>query len=163
MSQRCLGCMEQFEEMYDICPFCGYEVGTPAEDAIHLNPGTMLHDRYIMGRVLGYGGFGVTYIGWDGKLEQKVAIKEYLPSEFSTRMPGQTCVTIFNGDKPSFTAQMILRVLRFACRKKNVITIFQNHEDENLFLKYRITTKENIVFIKGSGVDLNEYQFSPEN
>ena len=91
--------MEQFEEMYDICPFCGYEVGTPAEDAIHLNPGTMLHDRYIMGRVLGYGGFGVTYIGWDGKLEQKVAIKEYLPSEFSTRMPGQTCVTIFNGDK----------------------------------------------------------------
>lgn len=71
--------------------------------------------------------------------------------------------TIFNGDKPSFTAQMILRVLRFACRKKNVITIFQNHEDENLFLKYRITTKENIVFIKGSGVDLNEYQFSPEN
>ena len=99
MSQRCLGCMEQFEEMYDICPFCGYEVGTPAEDAIHLNPGTMLHDRYIMGRVLGYGGFGVTYIGWDGKLEQKVAIKEYLPSEFSTRMPGQTCVTIFNGDK----------------------------------------------------------------
>ena len=99
MSQRCLGCMEQFEEMYDICPFCGYEVGTPAEDAIHLNPGTMLHDRYIMGKVLGYGGFGVTYIGWDGKLEQKVAIKEYLPSEFSTRMPGQTCVTIFNGDK----------------------------------------------------------------
>ena len=99
MSQRCLGCMEQFEEMYDICPYCGYEVGTPAEDAIHLNPGTMLHDRYIMGKVLGYGGFGVTYIGWDGKLEQKVAIKEYLPSEFSTRMPGQTCVTIFNGDK----------------------------------------------------------------
>ena len=49
------------------------------------SPGTLLHDRYIVGRVLGYGGFGVTYIGWDGKLEQKVAIKEYLPGEFSNK------------------------------------------------------------------------------
>ena len=64
-----------------------------------MQPGTLLHDRYIVGRVLGYGGFGVTYIGWDGKLEQKVAIKEYLPGEFSTRMPGQSQVTVFNGDK----------------------------------------------------------------
>jgi hypothetical protein len=71
--------------------------------------------------------------------------------------------TMFNGDKPSFTARMILRVLRFACNRKNVITIFQNNEDKNLFQKYRITTQENSVFIKGSGVDLSEYPFSPGN
>ena len=99
MQRRCMGCMMQFDEEYDVCPFCGYEVGSKAEDAIHINPGTLLHDRYLIGKVLGYGGFGVTYLGWDGKFEHKVAIKEYLPSEFSTRMPGQTCVTVFNGDK----------------------------------------------------------------
>lgn len=99
MSKRCLGCMELFGDEFDICPHCGYIVGTHAEEAIHIEPGTLLHDRYIVGKVLGYGGFGVTYIGWDGKLEQKVAIKEYLPGEFSTRMPGQSQVTIFNGDK----------------------------------------------------------------
>lgn len=99
MSRRCLGCMELFGDEFEICPHCGYVVGTHAEEAIHMEPGTILHDRYIIGKVLGFGGFGVTYIGWDGKLEQKVAIKEYLPGEFSTRMPGQSQVTIFNGEK----------------------------------------------------------------
>ena len=99
MSKRCLGCMEYYGDEFEVCPHCGYAEGTPAEEAIHMAPGTLLHDRYIIGRVLGFGGFGVTYIGWDGRLEQKVAIKEYLPSEFSTRMPGETTVTVFNGDK----------------------------------------------------------------
>lgn len=99
MSKRCLGCMEYYGDEFEICPHCGYIEGTPAEEAIHMEPGTILHDRYIVGKVLGFGGFGVTYIGWDGRLEQKVAIKEYLPSEFSTRMPGQSTVTVFNGEK----------------------------------------------------------------
>ncbi len=99
MSKRCLGCMELFGDEFEICPHCGYIVGTPAEEAVHIEPGTLLYDRYIVGKVLGYGGFGVTYLGWDGKLEQKVAIKEYLPSEFSTRMPGQSQITVFNGEK----------------------------------------------------------------
>ena len=99
MLTHCLGCMEQFESDFGVCPHCGYAVGTPADEATHLSPGSILHDRYLIGRALGYGGFGVTYITWDSRLEQKVAIKEYLPSEFSTRMPGQSKVTIQSGDK----------------------------------------------------------------
>ncbi len=97
--RRCLGCMELFDDQYELCPHCGYIVGTAAEEAIHIEPGTLLHNRYIVGKVLGFGGFGVTYIGWDGRLEQKVAIKEYLPGEFSTRMPGQSRITVFGDDK----------------------------------------------------------------
>ena len=99
MLTRCLGCMEQFESDFGVCPHCGYAFGTPAEEATHLTPGTILHDKYIIGKALGYGGFGVTYIAWDGRLEQKVAIKEYLPSEFSTRIPGQSKITVKSGDK----------------------------------------------------------------
>ena len=99
MLKRCMGCMETYGDEYDICPHCGYVRGTAADEAVHMQPGTLLHERYIIGRVLGFGGFGVTYLGWDGRLEQKVAIKEYLPAEFSTRMPGQTMVTVFEGDK----------------------------------------------------------------
>lgn len=55
--------MEQYDDALNVCPHCGYVCGTPAEESIHMQPGTLLHDRYIVGRVLGYGGFGVTYIG----------------------------------------------------------------------------------------------------
>jgi serine/threonine protein kinase len=99
MAKYCMGCREQYEEEFEICPYCGYVDGTRPEQALHMEPGSILHERYIVGRALGFGGFGITYIGWDTLLEHKVAIKEYLPSEFSTRMPGVTQVTIYNGDK----------------------------------------------------------------
>ena len=95
----CMGCMEQYEDSLCVCPHCGFAEGTEPENPLHLEPGTILEDRYIVGKVIGFGGFGVTYIGWDALLEIKVAIKEYLPSEFSTRVLGQTEVTVFSGDK----------------------------------------------------------------
>lgn len=97
--RKCYGCFEDIRDDLEVCPFCGYIEGTPPEEAVHMEPGTILAERYVIGRVLGYGGFGVTYIGWDAKLEQKVAIKEYLPSEFSTRIPGQSRISVFNGTK----------------------------------------------------------------
>ncbi len=97
--RRCLGCMEEYKDDYQVCPYCGYEVGTPPREAYHMIPGTLLAGRYTVGQVLGFGGFGVTYIGYDNVLERKVAIKEYLPSEFSTRIPGHTEITTYEGER----------------------------------------------------------------
>lgn len=99
MNKRCMGCMNEYSEELEICPYCGFEDTNEPISPLHMEPGTYLADRYIVGRVIGYGGFGVTYIGWDAKLEQKVAIKEYLPSEFSTRAPGHSKLTVYSGDK----------------------------------------------------------------
>ncbi|MDD3253287.1 MAG: PASTA domain-containing protein [Lachnospiraceae bacterium] len=99
MKILCFGCMEEYEGDYDVCPYCGYVQGTPAKEAYHITPGVMLKGRYKVGRVLGSGGFGITYIGYDMILEKKVAIKEYLPTEFATRMPNQTMVTVYTGEK----------------------------------------------------------------
>ena len=99
MNKRCMGCMKTYGKEFDICPHCGYIEGSPAREAYHMAPGTILHGKYIVGKVVGYGGFGVTYIGWDAVLEQAVAIKEYLPSEFATRVPGQEAITIYSGEK----------------------------------------------------------------
>ncbi len=96
---RCFGCMEHFDAQYEVCPFCGRIIASDAEESVHIQPGTILHGRYIVGYAIGYGGFGVTYLAWDQHLEQKVAIKEYLPTEFSTRMPGRSQVSVFNGIK----------------------------------------------------------------
>ncbi len=96
--KRCLGCMREMEDELTVCSHCGYEEGTPPKEIYHMVPGTYLHEKYLVGRVIGYGGFGITYVGWDTKLERKVAIKEFMPSEFSTRMPGETFVTVYNGE-----------------------------------------------------------------
>lgn len=72
---RCLGCMREYKDEYQVCPYCGYEVGTPPKEAYHMVPGTLLAGRYTVGQVLGFGGFGVTYIGYDNVLERKVALE----------------------------------------------------------------------------------------
>ena len=46
----CMGCMEVYEDKYDICPYCGYKEGTPAKEAIHLAPGTVIENKYIVGQ-----------------------------------------------------------------------------------------------------------------
>lgn len=96
---RCLGCMEEYQDEFHMCPLCGYEEGTPPKEPYHMLPGTILSGKYLVGKVLGFGGFGVTYIGYDTKLERKVAIKEYLPGEYSTRMPGTTEVLTHDEEK----------------------------------------------------------------
>lgn len=98
---RCLGCMEEYGEQYTICPLCGYEENTPPLEPYHMIPGTLLHERYTIGRVVGFGGFGVTYIGYDTLLNRKVAIKEYLPGEYSTRIPGTTGIVTYEGERTS--------------------------------------------------------------
>ena len=97
--RRCMGCMSTYEAIDEMCPFCGYIEGTPAKEAYHIKPGSLLHDRYTVGRAIGFGGFGITYIAWDNKLMQKVAIKEYMPGEYATRVPGNLTVTIYDGER----------------------------------------------------------------
>lgn len=115
---RCYGCMELYEDNEThTCPSCGYCQDSKPAVPIHIQPGSVLADRYIIGNVKGFGGFGVTYLAWDTKMNVKVAIKEYLPSEFSTRSPGQTQVTVFSGDKKE---QYSSGMTRFINEAKNL-------------------------------------------
>ena len=54
-----------------------------------LSPQYRLH-WYVLERVLGQGGFGITYLARDNNLDQLVAIKEYLPLEVATRRSDTT-------------------------------------------------------------------------
>ena len=95
----CMGCMEKYNDKYSICPYCGYNSESSAQEPYHLTPGTVIGGKYIVGKAIGYGGFSVTYIGYDYSIDKKVAIKEYMPSEFATRSPGSSQVVIFTGDR----------------------------------------------------------------
>ncbi|MFQ6022540.1 MAG: serine/threonine protein kinase [Acidiferrobacterales bacterium] len=57
-----------------------------------LAPGARI-ESYEVKRVLGVGGFGVTYRAYDHVLERDVAMKEYLPTGLAVRTPDGTTVS----------------------------------------------------------------------
>ena len=134
---RCLGCMAEYENGLKMCPLCGYEAGKITDSPLHMLPGTILLDRYLVGKVIGYGGFGVTYIGWDSILQQRVAIKEYLPSEFATRSMGQADVTVFGGNKAQQFADGMAKFIDEAKRlaqfqsEDGIVRVYDSFETNN--------------------------------
>ena len=75
------------------------------EENLHcLRKGTRLIGRYTIERVLGQGGFGITYLGIDELHEKKVAIKEFFPQGIVTRnIEYEDAVTVtFVGEKDNY-------------------------------------------------------------
>jgi len=94
LNHLCPGCMEE-KGRERICPHCGYEERSAPESLLHLPPGTVLQGKYVIGRALGQGGFGITYLAWDKNLKIKLAIKEYLPQQLATRTSGRSDVVVY--------------------------------------------------------------------
>lgn len=86
---RCIRCMREIDASQQNCGFCNYPQNTPAEYPDSLAPGTELRNRFLLGKELGRGGFGITYVGYDKYLDCKVAIKEYYPQSLAARLPGE--------------------------------------------------------------------------
>src|SRR5699024_4461813 len=96
MEQYCPYCMEPLTEETP-CTRCGKKPEDYIPSVHHLPPDTLLQGRYRIGRVLGEGGFGITYLGLDENLGRLVAVKEYFPTSFVLRENsvslGVTCYT----------------------------------------------------------------------
>lgn len=90
---RCYYCMSEIESGLMTCPHCGKRVDQYPSDPRYLKPGTVLQGKYTVGAVLGSGGFGITYVGWDATLDRKIAIKEYYPRQYGRRKDDGNTVT----------------------------------------------------------------------
>lgn len=91
--KRCVNCMEDMGNISDtVCPRCRFDNANAAQlqSPLAMRQNSILHGRYLIGRVLGQGGFGITYIAFDFVLGIKVAVKEYFPMGMVTRDPGST-------------------------------------------------------------------------
>ncbi len=98
MANTCWNCF-QTKPNGGVCPFCGYDPGAGGKKyPLALKEGAILNGRYTVGRVLGQGGFGITYIAQDYQTKERVAIKEYLPGEFASRTQNQS-IQAFSGDQ----------------------------------------------------------------
>ena len=99
INKLCPHCMKEVDkENAGQCSHCGYDFLETKEIHHQLKPYTILAGKYLVGDVLGEGGFGITYIGYDLNLEIRVAIKEFFPNGYATRESKNTSVlTVYAG------------------------------------------------------------------
>ncbi len=91
----CMSCMDD-DSGESVCPKCGAPFDLPSKNSLQLKPRTVLRDQYLIGRALGHGGFGITYLAWDIGLATKLAVKEYMPSGVAGRATGETKVLAYS-------------------------------------------------------------------
>lgn len=95
----CYNCFQAMPDGAAVCPSCGYNASSQTDKyPMALPPGTVLNGRYILGRVLGQGGFGITYIAQDHKTGSLVAVKEYFPDTMAARTDGHS-VSAYTGQR----------------------------------------------------------------
>ncbi len=129
----CFGCFQE-KELGGYCPHCGF--GENEEQPYLALPlGTLLNGRYMLGKVLGVGGFGITYLGYDLTLDIKVAIKEYMPSSIATRNSDRYNVTLTGRTEDDYRQGMenFLEEAKILAKLQNTpnIVSVQNYFKEN--------------------------------
>lgn len=105
----CPNCLEQTTGK-NFCPYCGFNISEYTPKEHHLPPGTIVGERYVIGRVIGEGGFGITYKASDIKLGGKFAVKEYYPSSISGRSASHSdsyMIYPFTGSDEEFKSGLV--------------------------------------------------------
>lgn len=140
----CPNCMAEIEDGVTLCPKCGGNVNIQNQP-YQLPVLSILHGRYLVGRVLGAGGFGITYMGYDLSLEFNVAIKEYYPQTLAGRYKGIAVTT--TGDTAAQFAQGRREFLDEAKR------VHQFYGDENIVRVIDVFYENNTAYMVMEYID----------
>jgi serine/threonine protein kinase len=164
-SSICYNCFKNISTGI-ICPLCGYAKEKGQVSAHHLPPGTILQDKYLMGPVIGQGGFGITYLAIDIKLDQKLAIKEYFPYGLAARIPGSINIDSSSGEineKISFGLHRFLEETKMLARffeHPNIITVrdyFKANGTAYMVMNYIDgLTLEQYLYLKGGKISFDQ-------
>ena len=152
----CFGCFSE-KSTEGPCLKCGFDIATAKHPAIALPIGTILNGRYLTGRVLGVGGFGVTYLALDMTLETTVAVKEYLPSGIAIRDNDHYTMTVSSQDEQerfNNGATKFLDEARILAKLRTVPNIVTVHD----YFRENGTAYFVMEYIEG--VDLLKYAYS---
>ena len=100
----CMGCMEN-KGSAKVCPNCGYVENTPSLPS-YIIPGTVLHERYLVGKLLSSNGQGATYIAYDTAVSCKVLLNEYMPDGLCVRVKGKPTISVNYNNLAQYKALM---------------------------------------------------------
>ena len=115
---------------------------TTPDHRLALPQGTRVQD-FEFHRVLGHGGFGITYLSWNVALDIPVAIKEYLPADLAMREQDMSVLPKSSGDEADFHwgLDRFLDEARVMARFKhpNIVQVqhfFQAHGTAYIVMEY---------------------------
>lgn len=137
VNRICLKCLKPSMEG-GRCLSCGSPEVFPQEPPFALPVRTILHGRYMVGAVLGFGGYGITYGGIDLKEERGVAIKEFMPNGQAVRKPG-TCQVLAAQD---------IQMHEYGVRRfmDEARTIYQYDGNPGIVKVYQLFTENNTAY-----------------
>ena len=159
MEKYCYYCMSK-KQTEGICEICGHQ-NEPDLCVHHLPVGTVLMNRYVIGRVLGEGGFGITYISRDIHLDMVVAIKEYYPNGTVNRInsagnnltvTGKNKEEFFENGKKKFIQEA--RILAKFSGNKSIVDVrdfFECNNTAYIVMEY-IQGMTLSIYIKNNGI-----------
>ena len=132
----CFNCMRENDQVGGYCPYCGFKNEDYKYPSNYLRPLTPLNGKYLIGRALGAGGFGITYVALDLHLQVVVAIKELYLKKISVREESKIISvnskdkTLFEDNKKRFLQEA--RVLAMFNEKDNEgVVVVKDHFEEN--------------------------------
>lgn len=156
----CYNCFKEYDAELGFCPYCGQSPEDIPNDKYLLAPGTLLMERYIIGKAVGSGGFGNVYKSWDTKLETIVAIKEYYPQRIVNRdvETGEVFLAQVKERKEfEYGKKRLLQEARNVAKfsgYKNIVNVFEFFEANNtsyMVMEFLYGTPLNAVLKQNGG------------
>ncbi len=150
--KRCENCFEEINKTP--CSYCGYDPANSTSDSTLLLPGSILSENYMIGNVIGIGGFGVTYLAYSKSADSRAAVKEYFPRGIAHRASdGVTVNTVSAEDSADFEegAEKLYNEAEIVSEFKdnpNIVTIYD-------FFRANNTVYLTMEFLQGK--TLKEY------
>lgn len=150
----CSFCFEEIKPSEAKCNCCGRLQSEAEEKTDFLPIGTILYGEYMIGKVLGNGGFGVTYLGYNLKEKKKVAIKEFFPEALCYRIKGEEEVLTRQGDNEKKFKE---GAEKFYNEAKNIAMFANSPNIINVYTFFYEKNTSYFVMEYVDGIDLKNY------
>lgn len=150
--QLCSGCFTAIKK--EPCKKCGFSSESYIPEKMVLPTGSILMGNFLIGRVLGKGGFGITYQAYDAKYSKIIAIKEYFPIEFALRGADETAIMV--RDKKS--VELFRKGVEKFYNEASFVASFS--ENPNIVRVYQLFYENNTAYFTMeylSGITLKDY------
>ena len=148
----CYGCMREIES--HVCPHCGW-TAEQNNERHQLPVGTLLGGKYLIGRALGQGGFGITYLGLEVNLNMVVCVKEFYPSNTVNRDSSQSMVV--NCNTQTMEASYATSRERFIREAKSLARFRDVPQIVSIYEFFQMNNTAYMVMEFVAGVDMVKY------